>query len=177
MVTPSRPRIGHGVAVALPNLLTLARLVSIPFIVWSLLGGACVFIPYALACVSDLLDGALARRLGGETRVGSVLDTSTDFLLIFGVSATLYVKGLLSVSFLALVLVAFAQFVARPRVSCDPLGRHIGTVLFIAIGVTVLEPSLFVALWASTVASAYIVAALILRWLPRRSSNQPSSIF
>ncbi len=175
MVEPSRPRLEHGIAVAAPNLLTLVRLLSIPLIVSELLGEDSVFTLYALACVSDLLDGPVARRLGGETRIGMAFDAGTDFILVFGVSASLYLRGLLSLWFLALILVAFAQFAILPRAVSDPLGRHIGTVLFIALGMIILTPSYWVAAWSSGVVSVYITASLAARWMPRRSSSSPSS--
>ncbi len=103
--------------------------------------------------------------------MGTLFDAGTDFLLVFGVSATLYLHGTLSVWFLALILIAFAQFAMRPQVESDPLGRHIGTVLFVALGIVLIVQNSLVTLCVSIVASAYIVASLSLRWLPRRSSS------
>lgn len=168
------PRLGHGFAVFASNLFTLARVLSVPVIVSDLLAGGSGLALYLIACASDLLDGALARRLGGATRAGSTFDACADFLLVFSVSATLYQRGLLSVWFLALVSLAFAQFLlAKPRTGADPLGKHIGTILFIALGVVLLQPAPWVAMWSTLVSSGYIVASLAGRWV-RIGSSRPS---
>jgi len=160
-----------------PNLLTLARVLSVPVIISDLLAGGSGLALYFLACASDLLDGALARRLGGETRAGSMFDACADFFLVFGVSTTLYQRGLLSVWFLALVALAFAQFLfAKPRTGADPLGKHIGTILFIALGVVLLQPDPWVASWSTLVSSGYIVASLAGRWV-RTGSSLPTPSF
>ena len=71
----------------LPNILTLLRIALIPFI------AILLFIPYAwaawaalvlyiLACVSDWLDGFLARRMNVSSAFGRFLDPIADKLLI-----------------------------------------------------------------------------------------------
>ncbi len=71
------------------NVLTLARLTSIPSVVLLITAAADRTAPVwpALALLSvvlltDLADGALARRRGQVTRIGSYLDSSTDYLLL-----------------------------------------------------------------------------------------------
>ena len=71
----------------LPNILTLLRIALIPFI------AALMFMPFAwaawsalvlytLACVSDWLDGFLARRMNVTSAFGRFLDPIADKLLI-----------------------------------------------------------------------------------------------
>jgi CDP-diacylglycerol--glycerol-3-phosphate 3-phosphatidyltransferase len=71
----------------LPNLLTVARLACLPiimFLVWPGMESraTCVWagIIYAIAGVTDLLDGMLARRLGQVTVIGKFLDPLSDKL-------------------------------------------------------------------------------------------------
>jgi CDP-diacylglycerol--glycerol-3-phosphate 3-phosphatidyltransferase len=75
----------------LPNLLTWLRILSIPLIVvLFMLGGHNVDGPafplagllFALAALTDTLDGYLARRLGQTTRLGSFLDPVADKLIV-----------------------------------------------------------------------------------------------
>ncbi len=73
--------------VNLPNLLTSLRLVSVPFIIQAVVEGRhflalCLF---AGAAVTDLLDGAAARRLRLTTRTGAYLDPIADKCLLSGV--------------------------------------------------------------------------------------------
>lgn len=71
----------------LPNLMTLARLVSIPVFVmvfylpfkWSDLCASAIFL---LAGLTDMLDGYLARRLGQTSRFGAFLDPVADKLIV-----------------------------------------------------------------------------------------------
>ncbi len=69
---------------AAPNLLTLARLFIIPFLVLAVLDGhnALAFGLFALAGVSDGLDGLLARWLQQATVLGLYLDPIADKLLL-----------------------------------------------------------------------------------------------
>jgi CDP-diacylglycerol---glycerol-3-phosphate 3-phosphatidyltransferase len=76
----------------LPNYLTISRIVSIPLLIWILstseissvhgekeLLATAVF---ALAAITDRLDGYLARKRGQVTRMGMLLDPLADKLLI-----------------------------------------------------------------------------------------------
>lgn len=70
-----------------PNLLTFIRLAAIPFLVfffylpvsWSHLAATLVF---ALACLTDWLDGYLARYLQQSTTLGAFLDPVADKLMV-----------------------------------------------------------------------------------------------
>ena len=68
----------------IPNLLTLLRIVMTPFILIELsrgqyLAGGWMF---GAAAFTDILDGALARRWGGQSRVGQYLDPIADKVLL-----------------------------------------------------------------------------------------------
>ena len=70
----------------LPNGLTLSRIFLVPLLVvvlltrtdrWELIGGAI----FAIAALTDTLDGYLARRRGQVTTLGILLDPVADKLL------------------------------------------------------------------------------------------------
>lgn len=69
---------------AFPNLLTLLRLVIIPFIVINVVGGNYRWALglFVLAGVSDFLDGMLARVLKQRTELGQYLDPIADKMLL-----------------------------------------------------------------------------------------------
>ena len=69
---------------AAPNLLTLARLFIIPFLVINILDGRWVwaFTLFMVAGVSDGMDGLLARWLHQHTKLGLYLDPIADKLLL-----------------------------------------------------------------------------------------------
>lgn len=90
----------------LPNLITLARfLLAIPVAV-ALLKGAYEYalLLFAIAGLSDALDGFLARRFGWFTRLGSLMDPLADKVLLVTTFSVLTIEGYLPVGFLLVVL-------------------------------------------------------------------------
>lgn len=81
------PLFTHQGHINVPNLLTLIRISLIPFLViafylpyaWSHFAAGFLF---ALASITDWLDGYLARRLGQATPFGAFLDPVADKLMV-----------------------------------------------------------------------------------------------
>lgn len=74
-------------ALNLPNLLTMARIVAIPFFVWLLdlptpVRGFWACILFTAAAITDVLDGYLARKLGVVSVLGKFLDPLADKLIV-----------------------------------------------------------------------------------------------
>jgi CDP-diacylglycerol---glycerol-3-phosphate 3-phosphatidyltransferase len=95
---------GTGTAGAAPgivnvaNALTVARLVLVPVFVWFLLAGGTAdrtiaFVAFAVASVTDLLDGELARRRGLITDFGKIADPIADKALTGSALITLSSLG------------------------------------------------------------------------------------
>ena len=75
------------------NVLTASRLLLIPVVIRLILAGSgWAFAVFAAAAVTDLLDGAVARRTNRETEFGRLLDPLTDRLFISGVAIALYLR-------------------------------------------------------------------------------------
>ena len=84
---PTRRRRSPQDALNLPNLLTMGRVVAIPFFVWLLdtptpVRGFWACIVFTLAAITDLLDGYLARKLGVVSVLGKFLDPLADKLIV-----------------------------------------------------------------------------------------------
>jgi len=83
----------------LPNYITLARIVMVPFFV-----GLMIYHHYRIAtsvflaaCVTDALDGLIARLKDQRTDLGAFLDPIADKLLIVSAFVTLVLYGILPV--------------------------------------------------------------------------------
>jgi CDP-diacylglycerol--glycerol-3-phosphate 3-phosphatidyltransferase len=94
----------------LPNLLTVARILAVPVIVVALLdetpnGDVVAAIVFALAAISDGLDGYLARSRDSITTFGKLMDPIADKLLIAAALISLVSLGRLA-AWVAMVIIA-----------------------------------------------------------------------
>lgn len=101
-----------------PNVVTLARLSSIPTILFLVLIAGdypilAVALPFiSLVFATDFVDGILARRGGGITFIGRYLDSSSDYLMIIAVSVLYLVEGLIPAWLFWLVMARLVLFAA-----------------------------------------------------------------
>jgi CDP-diacylglycerol--glycerol-3-phosphate 3-phosphatidyltransferase len=84
----------------LPNLLSLGRLAATPVVIGLLLlgfpgSGLWAAIIFALASITDFVDGRLARARGLVSRLGVFLDLAADKVLVAGVLIALVELGAL----------------------------------------------------------------------------------
>lgn len=85
----------------LPNAITVARILAVPFFVWSLVAIADTESPmrwfsvliFIVIMASDGIDGAIARKRGLITNFGKILDPIADKALLGGALITLSVLG------------------------------------------------------------------------------------
>ena len=80
---------------SLPNLITLARILLVPVIIWLLITGRmqAAFLVFVAAGISDAVDGFIAKRFNSQTELGSYLDPLADKLLLVSVFVTLGLRG------------------------------------------------------------------------------------
>jgi cardiolipin synthase len=90
----------------IPNLITIGRLVRVPFVVamivqkdWDL-----AFFAFVLAGLSDAVDGFIARRFDLRSDLGAYLDAIADKALLVSIYVTLAIVGVIP-SWLAIVVV------------------------------------------------------------------------
>lgn len=163
---------------SLPNLITIARILLIPVICWLLAAGdetqrAVALGLYALAAVSDWLDGYLARRLKLGSPLGRMLDPIADKLLVGALLVVLAWNG----SFTGLDLLPAVTILLReifvsglreflgPRnvvVHVTKLAKWKTTVQLIALAIVILEP--LVSGWGLVSDLALWVAGVLTAW-------------
>ncbi len=75
----------------IPNFITVLRILIVPFVVWSLLftDNFTALILFAIAGVSDGLDGYLAKTFNWQTRFGGIADPLSDKFLMIATFITL----------------------------------------------------------------------------------------
>ena len=93
-----------------PNLITLARLLAVPVLVWLILDGetAIAFWVFVGAGVSDAVDGYIAKRFDAQTVIGGFLDPLADKALLVCAFVTLGYVGHLP--HWLVILVVFRDF-------------------------------------------------------------------
>jgi CDP-diacylglycerol---glycerol-3-phosphate 3-phosphatidyltransferase len=155
-----------------PNALTLVRILLVPVVVAALLdatphGSFLAAGVFALAAVTDGLDGYIARSRGGVTTFGKVMDPIADKLLI--AAALLSLVSLNRVAaWVAMVIIARDFAVSGLRVAAgqqgvvipaSPLGRA-KTVTQVAAILAVIAVGHPTPLWASVL--LYVAVAITL---------------
>lgn len=182
----------------LPNILTMLRIVLVPFFVWFLLADNgelgvwrwAAVVVFALAIYTDKLDGDIARARGLITDFGKIADPIADKLLIGSALVLLSILGELPwwVTILILVrewgITALRFVVIRYGVMPASRGGKLKTVVqTVAIFLYILPLKAFapwlgdVAFWVMMVALAitlwtgveYVIQALKLRAAGRRA--------
>ena len=90
-----------------PNLISLARLLSVPVMVYVILQGyyAAAFWIFLAAGVSDAVDGLIAKHYGVTSQGGSCLDPLADKALLIGVFLTLGSLG--EIALWLVIMIAF----------------------------------------------------------------------
>ena len=140
-----------------PNGFTALRLVLVPFVVQAILQGQHVLALalFAAAAVTDVVDGALARRLGAATPAGAYLDPIAD-------------KCLLSGAFLALA----AAHEAPWWLVCVIFGRDIYILLGVAVAFFVTSSRKFPpSVWGKI--STFVQVVTAVSWMARDVLNNP----
>jgi cardiolipin synthase len=76
---------------SIPNLVTLARILLVPVVVWAIASNQMLFafLLFAAAGVSDAVDGFLAKRFGMSSELGAYLDPLADKVLIVSIYVSL----------------------------------------------------------------------------------------
>ena len=161
---------GRASIANLANTLTLLRLVLVPIFLLALFGGSghesgfriVAFVIFALACITDRLDGLLARNYGMATEFGAFVDPIADKTLVGSALIGLSMLGDLP-WWVTIVIMArelgvtvLRLLVIRRGVIPASWGGKIKTV------VQVLAIGLFILPWTSTPGPFRVAAAVVM---------------
>lgn len=136
---------------SLPNLLGMARIAATPVLVYLLLvpfagAGLLAFAIFAVAAITDTLDGRIARARGQVTPLGVFMDLTADKVLVAGVLIAMVEVELLPTWIVALILIrelvvaGVRQLAASEAVvmAAGALGKLKTIITLVAIAVLLL---------------------------------------
>jgi cardiolipin synthase (CMP-forming) len=79
----------------IPNIITLGRILAVPFIVWAIASNQMeiAFAIFIIAGISDAVDGFLAKRFNMSSELGALLDPVADKALLVSIYMALGIWG------------------------------------------------------------------------------------
>lgn len=178
--------------ISFPNLLSFARLCSVPLVVWLVLDGqmTLAFWLFVAAGLTDAIDGFIAKHFNAKTELGSYLDPLADKALLVGIYLTLGWLGhiprwlVIMVAFRDLIIVGGAlleQTITQSFKSNPMMVSKLNTALQIALAALVLgslglsfDDHGVIRLLVLAVATTTVLSGLayLVRWT-RRVGHQP----
>jgi cardiolipin synthase len=135
--------------VSIPNLITLARILLVPVMIWAISSGEMriAFLLFLAAGISDGIDGFLAKRFGMTTELGAYLDPLADKAMIVSIYVALGVAEAIPRWLVILVVsrdvmivgaVMLSWLVDKPVALKPLLVSKLNTVAQIALALVVL---------------------------------------
>jgi phosphatidylglycerophosphate synthase len=133
----------------IPSAISSLRIVALPIFLYffSINAIPLCFIVLALSAGTDLLDGFVARKLKVASKLGAYYDAVTDFILITGIFTVFTLSNYYSAWVLLLIAASFTQFILSSfyaKKLYDPVGKYLGSVLYIGITLTLILPTALV---------------------------------
>ena len=150
---------------SLPNLLTLSRIVALPFLVallwwpgWTT-GYLIAFVLYCAMGITDYFDGYLARSSGAVSKLGIFLDPIADKIMVAAVILVLAVQGVLSGPYVGDLHVIAGLIILVREIAVSGLREFLG-------GLQVSVPVSKLAKWKTTFQLVCLGALILGRGLP-----------
>jgi cardiolipin synthase (CMP-forming) len=176
---------------SIPNLITLARILLVPVVVWAIASNQMLFafLLFAAAGVSDAVDGFLAKRFGMASELGAYLDPLADKVLIVSIYVSLGIMDGLPRWLVILVVsrdllivggVMFSWLIGRPvSVKPHPVSKLNTAAQLLLVGLVLASLGFaFDAGWALTLTMAIVAALTLLsvavylrEWVRHMGSN------
>ncbi|MCG8513211.1 MAG: CDP-diacylglycerol--glycerol-3-phosphate 3-phosphatidyltransferase [Halanaerobiales bacterium] len=119
-----------GLMKLLPNILTILRIVLIPFYLYLFLAGNYLMagIIFSFSALTDFLDGYFARKYQLKTELGRILDPFADKLTIISILLALVFSGIIP-RFIAIILLSRELFI------------FISSIVVYLLGIDCIQPS------------------------------------
>ncbi len=130
----------------IPTIISSLRIAALPLFIYfySISNIVSCLILLAFSAATDFFDGYSARKLGATSKFGAYYDATTDFALVIGIFIFFSIKGFYPIWLPLLITASFVQFIATSHYTkkiYDPIGKYIGSALYIGIVLTLVFPA------------------------------------
>ena len=174
---PSPVTGGSDRILTIPNVISFARLASVPVFVWLFVSGRenAGWLLYAIGAWSDFFDGFIARRTNQVSELGKILDPVADRVLIIALAVALVARDVLAWP-LALVIiardvliVAFAPLLERrgmQRIAVNFIGKTATAALLAGLSLLAYSETTFP--WADSgddIGIWFTIVGAVLYWV------------
>ena len=162
---PAVIRANMGAMLTLPNLLTLSRILAVPFLAFLLwwpdwqTGYLLAFGLYSLMGITDYFDGYLARSSGTVSKLGMFLDPIADKIMIAAVILVLTAQGVLRGPYVGDMHVIAGLIILIREIAVSGLREFLG-------GLQVSVPVTKLAKWKTTFQIIALGSLILGRGLP-----------
>jgi CDP-diacylglycerol--glycerol-3-phosphate 3-phosphatidyltransferase/cardiolipin synthase len=150
---------------SLPNILTLSRILALPFLVallwwpdWQM-GYLVAFALYCVMGITDYFDGYLARSSGTVSKLGIFLDPIADKIMVASVILVLTAKGVLTGPYVGELHVIAGLVILAREIAVSGLREFLG-------GLQVSVPVSRLAKWKTTFQLVCLGALILGHGLP-----------
>ena len=157
----------------IPNALTFLRILAVPLFLSLLADGRYqpALIVFALAGLTDALDGAVARLTDTRTELGSYLDPFADKLLLVSAFITLGIIGSIPAPLMITVIVRdvvimggylFAATVMEKAMAMSPTiwGKVTTFTQLVTVALVLVDMAAWLAVPTETLMAAFIITAV-----------------
>ncbi len=154
--------------ILIPTIISSFRIAVLPlfFYLYNIENIAPCLVLLAFSASTDFFDGYSARKLGATSRFGAYYDATTDFALVIGIFGFFTVKGFYPIWLPALIVISFVQFIVTSYYAkkvYDPIGKYIGSALYIGIVLTLVFPAQTTFLFVQYAFTGFFVVSLASR--------------
>jgi cardiolipin synthase len=179
----------------LPNLITIARILLVPVVVWAIAQRQMqvAFLLFLAAGASDAIDGFLAKRMGMASELGAHLDPLADKVLIVSIYVSLGVTDAIPRWIVILVVsrdiliiggIMLAWFLDKPMTVRPLLVSKLNTAAQIVFACLVLASLAFgfgadlartVAMWTVAALTLLSVGFYVREWWRHMNAGAPGA--
>ena len=175
--TTTEPPSASTAILTVPNVISFARLATVPFFLWLWFAGSreVAVVVYAIGAWTDFLDGFIARRTDSVSELGKLLDPLADRVFIVALAIALVGGGTLpwplAVAVIArdVVILSLYPLVQKrgvPKIAVNFVGKSATAALLFGLTWLALSETEFG--WAGIgdeVGIAFVILGAVLYWI------------